>query len=218
MKTERQLSGWLRKNSNAFASYILSLEPSARDSVLKAIDHLEEHPLESKTQVSRDSSQDHYHLAHTAIALDLQEDAPWDLSQLPEDYRELVNTICRAAHEVYSNLGRGYLEGIYREAMVTELRSAGIPCQVEVFQSIQYKNTHLSYGAGRIDILVNGNFVIELKADTCSTLTCQKADEQCARYLRQGHFPCGMSIGFPDKRGKPLYASFIQAYDHVPNQ
>jgi GxxExxY protein len=47
-------------------------------------------------------------------------------------YEELSKKIIAAAYEVHNELGHGFLEKVYKNALVVELEDAGIKCNVEV--------------------------------------------------------------------------------------
>lgn len=78
-------------------------------------------------------------------------------------YKEEVFKIVGAAMEVYNDLGPGFLEAVYHEALEIELLRQGIPCESQKLLSIKYKGQQLqkSYVA---DFLVYGKIIVELKA------------------------------------------------------
>ena len=67
-----------------------------------------------------------------------------------------------AAIEVHRHLGPGLLESIYEEALSIEFDLRNIPCQRQVDVDVTYKG-HTIKGQ-RIDLLVDGQVVVELKA------------------------------------------------------
>ena len=118
-------------------------------------------------------------------------------------------SIRTAAELVYETLGWGYQEAIYREALITELRSRDFICQSEVPQPIYYKDQPLSYGNSRMDILVHNDIVLELKADGVTQNTIIKANQQCKRYLSQNTYSMGIVIGFPDKPNEKVFFNIL---------
>ena len=74
----------------------------------------------------------------------------------------LTYEIIGAAMEVHSLLGPGFLESIYKNALLHELSLRGIQTQVEEEVCIAYKNR--TVGKHRLDIIANGTVIIELKA------------------------------------------------------
>jgi GxxExxY protein len=67
-----------------------------------------------------------------------------------------------AAIEVHSELGPGHAESAYERAMCIELRRRGIPFVAQSRYALLYKGEEV--GGGRLDILVGGMLVIEIKA------------------------------------------------------
>src|SRR5256885_8718506 len=67
-----------------------------------------------------------------------------------------------AAIEVHKHLGAGHPECVYRETMCHEFDLRGIPFQREVPVDILYKGKLV--GQGRIDLLVGGCVILELKS------------------------------------------------------
>ena len=67
-----------------------------------------------------------------------------------------------AAIEVHRHLGPGFLESVYERALCVELRRLGIPFVCQPVIEIAYKGEVV--GEGRLDLLVEGCLVVELKA------------------------------------------------------
>lgn len=80
------------------------------------------------------------------------------------EINELTSKIIGAAMRVHSELGPGLLESVYQKCMEYELREGGLAFQAEVDVPIQYRGTCLLDKAFRIDLLVEGLVVVELKA------------------------------------------------------
>ena len=75
---------------------------------------------------------------------------------------ELTREIIGAAMEVHRALGPGFVESIYRNALCRELISKGLTVESEQEVCIAYKN-HV-VGRHRLDLLVDGRVIVELKA------------------------------------------------------
>jgi GxxExxY protein len=67
-----------------------------------------------------------------------------------------------AAIEVHKHLGSGHSEQIYENALALEMTSRRIPFLRQVPVNISYKGTVV--GEGRLDFLVGGCLVVEIKA------------------------------------------------------
>jgi len=78
-------------------------------------------------------------------------------------FQEEGYDLMAAAFEVYNELGPGFLEEVYQEALELELRARGIPFQSKPRLQISYKRQLLRkyYDA---DLLVCSGIVVELKA------------------------------------------------------
>lgn len=80
-----------------------------------------------------------------------------------EELNRLSGIIVDAAMEVHRELGPGLLERVYEAALAKELRLRGISSQRQVAAPVIYKGEELEDEAYRIDLLVEGTIVVELK-------------------------------------------------------
>jgi GxxExxY protein len=74
----------------------------------------------------------------------------------------ITDKIIGCAIEVHRNLGPGLLESIYEKALCHEMGANGIRYENQVLIPIIYKSNKL--GDHRLDLLVEGQIIIELKA------------------------------------------------------
>jgi GxxExxY protein len=77
-------------------------------------------------------------------------------------HEDLTSRIIACAIEVHKVLGPGFLESIYETALAIELRRAGL--RVEQQKTIPLTYREISIGEHRLDLLVEGKIVVELKA------------------------------------------------------
>ena len=75
---------------------------------------------------------------------------------------ELAHRVIGAAIEVHRHLGPGFLESVYEDALAVEFRLREIPHERQKVIAVQYKR--LPVGEGRLDFLVGGALVVELKS------------------------------------------------------
>jgi GxxExxY protein len=75
---------------------------------------------------------------------------------------ELSFAVIGAALEVHRTLGPGFLEAVYEEALCVELQLRGIPYARQATVTLSYKGRPI--GEGRVDLLVGGALIVELKA------------------------------------------------------
>lgn len=74
---------------------------------------------------------------------------------------QLAHRVIGAAIEVNKTLGPGFLESVYEEALCTKLGLKQIPFERQKIINVAYKG--YSVGEGRLDLLIDGRLVIELK-------------------------------------------------------
>jgi GxxExxY protein len=77
-------------------------------------------------------------------------------------FEDLTQEIIGAAMEVHRTLGPGFLESIYRNALLQELQQRNVWLQAERDVPVLYKN-HL-VGRHRLDLVVENRVIVELKA------------------------------------------------------
>jgi GxxExxY protein len=77
-------------------------------------------------------------------------------------HREISGKVVHAFHEVHHHLGPGYMESIYHNALIHELSQMSIPFEKERVIEVFYKGKKV--GEHRLDLVVDGKIVIELKA------------------------------------------------------
>ncbi len=79
-----------------------------------------------------------------------------------KDDNELIQKINQAAYEVRLHLAPGYLEAVYRNALVMELRAIGLLALPEAPLKVYYKGRIV--GEYVADIIVENRIILELKA------------------------------------------------------
>src|SRR3989454_11709356 len=99
------------------------------------------------------------------------------IQEEPKHY-DLWGEVIGAAMKVHSALGPGFLESVYQNALIWELRKAGLKSEVERPISVHYDGQLV--GAFTADLLVNDLLIVELK----SVQALAKAHEvQLVNYL-----------------------------------
>jgi len=76
--------------------------------------------------------------------------------------RDLTDRIISAAIRVHRDLGPGFLENIYEEALAVEFALSGIQFVRQKAIPLFYKDHQI--GEHRLDFLVEGRLIVELKA------------------------------------------------------
>lgn len=107
-------------------------------------------------------------------------------------YEDLTYKIIGAAKEVYKELGPGFLESVYEDALCYELDLIGLPYQRQLELDVHYKDTVFE-GKFRADILVEKRVIVENKAMKKIT----KQDEaQLINYLKTTQLRVGLLFNF----------------------
>ena len=78
------------------------------------------------------------------------------------DFEPLSGRIIEAAIQVHTELGPGFLESIYESALKVALRHCGIVYEAQKEVAIIFEGEEV--GVHRLDLLVDGEIVVELKA------------------------------------------------------
>jgi len=75
---------------------------------------------------------------------------------------DITYKIIGCAHTVYNKLGFGFLESVYKKALVIELRKNNLLAEEEVPLKVYYDNEVV--GNFFIDLLVDDDIIVELKS------------------------------------------------------
>ena len=105
------------------------------------------------------------------------------------DIEQLTYKINGAIYEVNRILGPGFLEKVYENALMIELKARNLKAENQVPINVEYKSTIV--GDYYADILVENKVIIELKAIE----KLQKIHEaQILNYLKATHFEIGLLV------------------------
>ncbi len=78
-------------------------------------------------------------------------------------YADVTQKVIGASMTVHRNLGGGnFTENIFQRALLLELKESGLVCESEKELPVYYKGSLI--GKKRVDIFVNGQILVELKA------------------------------------------------------
>jgi GxxExxY protein len=107
-------------------------------------------------------------------------------------HKEEVYAIVGAAMEVHTQLGSGFLEAVYQEALEMELADRAIPFERQKELHIRYKGRQLAkkYVA---DLVCYDAVIVELKAQECLT---SRDTAQVLNYLTATQLRVGVLINF----------------------
>jgi GxxExxY protein len=119
------------------------------------------------------------------------------MDRIDEESKEydLCGQVIGAAMKVHSTLGPGFLESVYQNALIWELRKAGLKSEAEKPISVPYDGQLV--GAFTADLLVNDSLIVELKA----IQSLAKAQEvQLVNYLLATRLDEGLLLNFGTER------------------
>mgnify|MGYP006446403143 CR=1 FL=1 len=78
------------------------------------------------------------------------------------EHKMLTEKIIGAAIEVHKRLGPGFIESIYENAFILELRKSGLKVLQQVEIPVKYDGEEV--GKHRLDLFIEDTIVVELKA------------------------------------------------------
>ena len=116
-----------------------------------------------------------------------------------EDYdnlvpKELVDIILTQFYRVYNNLGYGFLENVYKNALYYALIDQGLKCEIEKWIKVHHDG-HV-VGDYRADLLVEDCVILELKAHEFLNPSNEK---QLINYLKATVIEVGYLLNFGKK-------------------
>ncbi len=106
-------------------------------------------------------------------------------------HSDITSLIIKAFYNVFNTLGHGFLEKVYENAMMIELRKLGLECKKQISLTVYYQNTKV--GDYFADIIVEDKVIIELKA--AETLIPEH-EAQFVNYLRATEIEVGLLLNF----------------------
>lgn len=109
-------------------------------------------------------------------------------------FKELTDTIIASFYEVYNELGYGFLEKVYQNALVYELKSKGLFVEIQSPIIVNYKE--MKVGNYIADVIVERKVILELKA--CENLVSDH-QYQLINYLKSTECEVGLLLNFGKK-------------------
>jgi GxxExxY protein len=106
-------------------------------------------------------------------------------------HQALTEQILDAFYEVYNELGYGFLEKVYQNALYFELKDRGFDAIPQRRCAVHYKTREV--GEYFTDIIVNNLIILELKA--CETIR-DEHEIQLQNYLKASNLEVGFVLNF----------------------
>ena len=109
-------------------------------------------------------------------------------------YSDITGIIIKAFYNVYNQLGYGFLEKVYENALLIELKKFKLECVAQ--KPIEVFYDELKVGFYIADIIVNNAVIIEVKA---TEALCEEHEAQLTNYLRATNIEVGLLLNFGKK-------------------
>jgi len=127
------------------------------------------------------------------------------------EYQALTGEIINAYYLVYNELGFGFLERVYQNALLIELEAKGFEVEANKKIKVFYKGKEVGYYIA--DIIVNDTVILELKA---TEYLVEEFEHQLLNYLKATNCEIGLLLNFgkkPEFKRKLLHNKFKNRAD-----
>jgi GxxExxY protein len=109
-------------------------------------------------------------------------------------HSNITGQIIQAFYSVYNTLGYGFLEKVYENALVIELRRQGLVVSAQQPISVYYQNQVV--GEYIADVVVEDCVIVELKA---VKKLAEEQEAQLLNYLKATRYEVGLLLNFGEK-------------------
>ena len=109
-------------------------------------------------------------------------------------HRELTDAIIGVYYNVFNELGYGFLERVYQNAMYVELKSEGFEVVAQKQIKVHYKG--MLVGDYYADLIIDDRVILELKA---TEALAEEHEVQLLNYLRATDIEVGLLLNFGKK-------------------
>ena len=109
-------------------------------------------------------------------------------------HRDLTDVILKTFYEVYNELGYGFLERVYQNALYIELKNKGLEVVPQKKIKVYYRGNVV--GDYYADLIVEDRIIIELKA---VEYIVEQFENQLLNYLRGTDCEVGLLLNFGKK-------------------
>jgi GxxExxY protein len=124
------------------------------------------------------------------------------------DLDRLTGRVLDISIGIHRAFGSGMLESVYERVLANKLRDEGYETAQQVLLDIEYEDIRFD-GAFRIDILVEGKLLIEIKSVERLLPVHSK---QLLTYLRLSQRPVGLLINFGGEKLMDGYKRLVNDY------
>ena len=109
-------------------------------------------------------------------------------------HRDLTDVILKTFYEVYNELGYGFLERVYQNALYIELKNKGLEVVPQKKIKVYYRGNVV--GDYYADLIVEDRIILELKA---VEYIVEQFENQLLNYLRGTDCEVGLLLNFGKK-------------------
>ncbi|HEX7847294.1 MAG TPA: GxxExxY protein [Chitinophagaceae bacterium] len=109
-------------------------------------------------------------------------------------HSDITSLIIKAFYNVYNQLGYGFLEKVYENAMQIELRKLKLSCIAQHPIEVFYDNIKVGFCIA--DLIVSDCVIVEIKA---AESLCEEHEAQLTNYLRATDIEVGLLLTFGKK-------------------
>ncbi len=106
-------------------------------------------------------------------------------------HSDITDKVIKAFYKVYNELGFGFLEKVYENALLIELSNMGLLCEKQKPIKVYYNGNLV--GEYFADIVVNGCVILELKA---VEVLVTEHELQLINYLKATNIEVGILLNF----------------------
>ncbi|MBP9879447.1 MAG: GxxExxY protein [Chitinophagales bacterium] len=109
-------------------------------------------------------------------------------------HKDLTDLIIQAFYKVYNELGYGFLEKVYENALIIELKKIGLLIEQQVKIKVFYDETQVGFYLA--DLLVESSVIVEIKA---AESLGYEHECQLINYLKASNVEVGLLLNFGKK-------------------
>lgn len=109
-------------------------------------------------------------------------------------HSDITSKIIGAFFRVYNALGYWFLEKVYENSLLLEIRKSGLNCSRQVPINVFYESSRV--GSYFADLIVCKKVIVEIKA--CELL-CEEHEAQLTNYLKATTIEVGLLLNFGKK-------------------
>lgn len=110
-------------------------------------------------------------------------------------HSELTRTIIQCCFEVMKELGSGFLENVYKNALFIAMKQKGLDVLTEQIYEVVFRKQKI--GKYIADLVVNNLIVVELK---CCRVLLSENQAQVINYLKASGLPVGLLVNFGNQK------------------